>query len=123
MAIYRFCSGNTQASVIVTANFGSCSDERQYTNEYCHYQTWSRNISFTVSGQHPSLQIRFRFWQDYYQDSVLIYSGWITSVVTIPAGGAQTYSYETLVGDAHDCKENRYCNFDGDGDVVIQQWV
>jgi len=113
MAIYYFCSGFTLQSVTVTANFGSCSDFRTFTDDYCHYETWSRDISFTVSGTHPALYVRFKYWQNYYKNGVLEYSGFQTIPVTIPAGGAQTYYYEDLIGYPHDCKENRYCNFSG----------
>jgi hypothetical protein len=124
MATYWFCSANTPTSVTVTADFGYCTDYREYTDEYCHYQTWSRNISFTVSGAHPALTIRFRYWQEYYQNGSLVWEGWINATCPIPAGGAGTYYYEDIIGYAHDCKENRYCNFSEglfpDGGVIQQ---
>lgn len=127
MATYYFCSGFTQQSVTVTANFGSCTDERQYTDEYCHYQTWSRNISFTVSSaNHPALLVRFRFWQDYYQNDVLTWSGWITTNITIPAG-VTNYTWTQAYGSPQDCHEKRYCNFtdgfDNTDGFVQQQYV
>ena len=123
MATYYFCSGFTQQSVTVTANFGSCTDYREYTDEYCHYQTWSRNISFTFSGQHPAMNIRFRYWQDYYQNDVLTWSGWITASVPVPAN-VLTYTYTQAFGSPQDCHEKRWCNFqDGlfpNGGVIQQ---
>jgi len=109
MAIYYFCSGFTLQSITVTANFGNCTDYREYTDEYCHYRTWSRTITFTMStSAHPLFNVRYRYFQEYYTDGVLEWSGYITAVVNIPAG-ALTHSIEA------DCKEERYCNFGGDG--------
>jgi hypothetical protein len=118
MATYYFCSGFTQQSVTVTANFGSCTDYREYTDEYCHYQTWSRTITFTVSSaNHPALNVRFRYYQIYQENDSVTWQGWITATVTIGAG-VTNYSYE------QDCHEKRYCNFtDGlfPNGPVIQQ--
>lgn len=112
---YYFCSGFTTHSVTVTANFGYCTDYRTYTDEYCHYETWSRDITFNISSSaHPALNVRFRYWQEYYQNGSLTWSGWITATCPIPAGATHVH-YEDVIGYPHDCHEKRYCNFSGTG--------
>jgi hypothetical protein len=122
MSQYIFCSGFTMQKVTVTATFGACSAYREYNDGTCLYQTWSKNISFTFSGNHPALDIRFRYWQDYYNNNVLVWSGWITAIVPVPAG-VLTYTYTQAFGYPHDCHEKRFCNFGTGGDPPIQKTI
>lgn len=104
METYYYCDGFDLKTVTVTANFGTCANFREYTDEYCTYRTWSRTIIFTLSKQIPvDLSVRYKYYHKSYQDNVLTYEGWITSSVIIPAG-------ETHYTFNEDCKEERYCN-------------
>ena len=113
MAKYYFCSGFSQAFVTVTGSFGNCADYRASSDEYCSYQTWSTNITWTVSSaNHPTLHVRWRYKQLYQQNGVTLYDSWVYMTTVIPAGVTH-WTYEDAYGQAFDCRENRFCTFGG----------